>query len=34
MTIWKYTEVDHSQGATQKLAKLFDGKKFLIILNL
>ena len=28
MTIWKYTEVDHSQGATQKLAKLFDGKKF------
>lgn len=28
MTIWKYTEVDHSQGATQKLAKIFDGKKF------
>ena len=28
MTIWKHTEVDHSQGATQKLAKLFDGKKF------
>ncbi len=28
MTIWKFTEVDHSQGATQKLAKLFDGKKF------
>ena len=27
MTIWKYTEVDHSQGATQKLAKLFDWKK-------
>ena len=27
MTIWKHTEVDHSQGATQKLAKLFDGKK-------
>ena len=27
MTIWKYTEVDHSQGATQKLARLFDGKK-------
>ena len=27
MTIWKYSEVDHSQGATQKLAKLFDGKK-------
>ena len=28
MTIWKYTEVDHSQGATQKLASLFDGKKY------
>lgn len=28
MTIWKYTEVDHSQDATQKLAKLFDGKKY------
>ena len=28
MTIWKYTEVDHSQGATQKLAKLFEGKKY------
>lgn len=28
MTIWKYSEVDHSQGATQKLSKLFDGKKF------
>ena len=28
MTIWKHTEVDHSQGATQKLAKLFDGKKY------
>ncbi|EJX08355.1 type III restriction-modification system, methyltransferase [gut metagenome] len=27
MTIWKHGEVDHSQGATQKLAKLFDGKK-------
>lgn len=27
MTIWKYSEVDHSQGATQKLAKIFDGKK-------
>ena len=27
MTIWKCSEVDHSQGATQKLAKLFDGKK-------
>ncbi|MDE7081202.1 MAG: site-specific DNA-methyltransferase [Muribaculaceae bacterium] len=28
MTIWKHTEVDHSQAATQKLAKLFDGKKY------
>ena len=28
MTIWKYTEIDHSQGATQKLAQLFDGKKY------
>lgn len=28
MTIWKHTEVDHSQGATQKLAKLFEGKKY------
>ena len=28
MTIWKYTEVDHSQAATQKLARLFDGKKY------
>ena len=28
MTIWKYTEVDHSQAATQKLAKLFGGKKY------
>ena len=28
MTIWKYTEVDHSQGATQKLSKLFNGKKY------
>lgn len=28
MTIWKYTEVGHSQDATQKLAKLFDGKKY------
>ena len=27
MTIWKYTEVDHSQGATQKLSKLFDNRK-------
>ena len=28
MTIWKYTEVDHSQGATQKLAQIFEGKKY------
>lgn len=28
MTIWKHTEVDHSQGATQKLAQLFDGEKY------
>lgn len=28
MTVWKYTEVDHSQGATEKLAELFDGKKY------
>ena len=28
MTIWKHTEVDHSQGATQKLAQLFNGKKY------
>lgn len=28
MTIWKYTDVDHSQGATQKLAQLFEGKKY------
>lgn len=27
MTVWKYTDVDHSQGATQKLQKIFDGKK-------
>ena len=27
-TIWKYEDVGHSQGATQKLAKLFDGKKY------
>ena len=27
MTLWKYTEVGHSQGATQALAKMFDGKK-------
>lgn len=28
MTIWKYTEVGHSQEAAQKLKKLFDGKAF------
>ena len=28
MTIWKYTEVGHSQDATQKLKDLFDGKDF------
>ena len=28
MTIWKYTEVGHSQDAAQKLKKLFDGKAF------
>jgi adenine-specific DNA-methyltransferase len=28
MTIWKYEEVGHSQEATQKLAKMFDGKKY------
>ena len=28
MTIWKYAEVGHSQDATQKLQKLFDGKKY------
>ena len=28
MTIWKYTEVEHSQEAKQKLKKLFDGKSF------
>lgn len=28
MTIWKYSEVGHSQDATQKLQKLFDGKKY------
>ena len=27
MTIWKYTEVDHSQGATKKLAEIFEGEK-------
>jgi adenine-specific DNA-methyltransferase len=28
MTIWKHEEVGHSQDATQKLAKIFDGKKY------
>lgn len=28
MTIWKYEEVGHSQGATQALAKMFGGKKY------
>ena len=28
MTIWKYTEVGHSQDAAQKLKELFDGKSF------
>ena len=28
MTIWKYAEVGHSQDASQKLKKLFDGKSF------
>ncbi len=28
MTIWKYTEVGHSQDASQKLKKLFDSKAF------
>ena len=28
MTFWRYEEVGHSQDATQKLAKLFDGKKY------
>lgn len=27
MTLWKYAEVGHSQDATQKLAKMFAGKK-------
>ena len=27
MTLWKYSEVGHSQDATKGLAKLFDGKK-------
>lgn len=28
MTIWKYSEVGHSQDAAQKLKELFDGKDF------
>ena len=28
MTFWRYEDVGHSQDATQKLAKLFDGKKY------
>lgn len=28
MTVWKYTEVGHSQDAAQKLKQLFDGKAF------
>lgn len=28
MTIWKYSEVGHSQDAKQNLKKLFDGKSF------
>jgi adenine-specific DNA-methyltransferase len=28
MTIWKYTEVGHSQDAAQKLKQLFDGKAY------
>lgn len=28
MTFWRYEEVGHSQDATQKLAKLFEGKKY------
>ena len=28
MTLWKYTEVGHSQDATKDLAKIFGGKKF------
>lgn len=27
MTIWKYSDVGHSQEATQRLQELFDGKK-------
>lgn len=28
MTIWKYTEVGHSQDATKKLKELFDGQDY------
>ena len=28
MTIWKHGEVGHSQDATQRLADIFDGKKY------
>lgn len=28
MTLWKYTEVGHSQDATKALAKIFNGKKY------
>lgn len=28
MTVWKYTEVGHSQDAAQKLKKLFDGNAY------
>lgn len=28
MTLWKHSEVGHSQDATKDLAKLFDGKKY------
>ena len=28
MTLWKHGEVGHSQGATQALAEIFDGKKY------
>ncbi len=28
MTIWNFKDVGHSQGATQALQKLFDGKKY------
>ena len=28
MTVWKYSEVGHSQGAKQSLKKLFDGESY------